>query len=90
MELRKTHWGWIPRLVLWISEHRARQGAIRELCRLPGWRLRDLGIERGRIPEIVDGLLARKRVPAVENRRTTGAGPAAGVLDEAVVSEAPV
>ncbi len=24
------------------------------------WRLADLGIERGRIPEIVDGLIARR------------------------------
>ena len=90
MESQKTHWGRIPRLFRLIAEHRARQGAIRELCRMPGWRLRDLGIDRGRIPEIVDGLLARKRALAAESRTTTGTGPAAGVLDEVTVSEAPI
>ncbi len=90
METQKTLWGRIPRLLRWIAEHRARQGAIRQLCRMPGWRLRDMGIDRGRIPEIVDGLLARNRALAAESRRITGSGPAAGVLDEVTVSEAPV
>ncbi len=90
METQKMQSGWMPRLLRWIAEHRARQGAIRELCRMPGWRLRDMGIDRGRIPEIVDGLLARQRALAAESRRTTGTGPAAGVLDEVTVSEAPV
>jgi len=90
MESPRMNQGRILRLFRWIAEHRARQGAIRELCRTPGWRLRDMGIERGRIPEIVDGLLARQRALAVENRRITGAGPAAGVLDEVAVSEAPI
>jgi hypothetical protein len=89
MDLLGNHRGRIPRLFRWIAERRARQVAIGELCRTPGWRLRDLGIERGRIPEIVDGLLARKRKAAAENRPVTGSGPAAGVLDEAAVSQAP-
>lgn len=90
METHKTNEGRIPRLFRWIAEHRARQGAIRELCRMPGWRLRDMGIDRGRIPEIVDGLLARNRALAADRRTTPGTGPAAGVLDEVTVSEAPV
>ncbi len=90
METQKTLEGRIPRLFRWIAEHRARQGAIRQLCRMPGWRLRDMGIDRGRIPEIVDGLLARQRELAAESRSTTGTRPAAGMLDEATVSEAPI
>lgn len=90
METQKMRSGWMPRLLRCIVEHRARQGAIRELCRTPGWRLRDMGIDRGRIPEIVDALLARRRALAAENRRMTGAGPAAGVLDEMAASEAPI
>ncbi|MDH3315310.1 MAG: hypothetical protein OER43_06035 [Gammaproteobacteria bacterium] len=90
MESSKTRWGRIPRILRWIVEHSARQSAIRALYRMPGWRLRDMGIERGRIPEIVDGLLARKRALAAENRRIPGAGQAAGSLDGATVSEAPV
>ena len=42
-----------------LSDWHNRQRAIRELCTMPGWRLRDIGIERGRIPEIVDALLAQ-------------------------------
>ncbi len=90
MESQKMQLGRIPRLIRWIAEHRARQGAIRELCRMPGWRLRDMGIDRGRIPEIVDGLLARHRTQVAKHRSTTGTGPAAGVLDEVAVSEATV
>ena len=90
METQKALQGRTSRFFRWIAEHRARQGAIRELCRMPGWRLRDMGIERGRIPEIVDGLLARERALEAEKRRMTGAGPAAEVLDDVTVSEAPV
>lgn len=90
MESLKSPWGWIPRVFRWIVEHSARQSAIRALYRTPGWRLRDMGIERGRIPEIVDGLLARKRALAAENRRIPGAGQAAGGLGETAVSEASV
>jgi hypothetical protein len=61
---------------------------MRTLYRTPGWRLRDLGIERGRIPEIVDSLLARQRALAVENRRKPGAGTATGALEGTAVSEA--
>ncbi len=35
-----------------------RQAAIRSLQRLPDWTLADIGIERGRIPQSVDSLLA--------------------------------
>ena len=90
METGKIHSGWMRRLLRWVAEHRARQGAIRQLCRMPGWRLRDMGIDRGRIPEIVDGLLARQRALAAESLSATETGQAAGVLDEATVSEAPV
>ena len=90
METISARPGRISRLIGWIAERHARQSAIRELCRMPGWRLRDMGIDRGRIPEIVDGLLARKRALLAESRRKTGSGPAVGVLDEVTASEAPV
>ncbi len=90
MESLKSRSGRIPRILRWIVEHRARQAAIRTLYRTPGWRLRDLGVERGRIPEIVDGLLARQRALEAENRRKPGAGTATGALEGATVSEASV
>ena len=42
-----------------------RQAAIAALQRLPDWTLSDIGIERGRIPEAVDALLARDEVTPV-------------------------
>ena len=43
-----------------------RQAAIRSLQGLPDWVLTDIGIERGRIPESVDSLLAQgQQRPAV-------------------------
>ena len=50
-----------------LSDWHNRQRAIRELCIMPGWRLRDLGIERARIPEIVDVLLAKKAIAEAES-----------------------
>jgi uncharacterized protein YjiS (DUF1127 family) len=52
--------GPLRRIARRLSDWHNRQRAIRELCIMPGWRLRDIGIERGRIPEIVDALLAQK------------------------------
>jgi len=52
--------GKLRRIARQLSDWHDRQRAIRELCIMPGWRLRDLGIERARIPEIVDALLAKK------------------------------
>ena len=49
--------GKLRRIARQLSDWHNRQRAIRELCIMPGWRLRDLGIERARIPEIVDALL---------------------------------
>ena len=39
---------------------RQRRRAIGELARMSDWRLADLGIPRDRIPEVVDGLIARQ------------------------------
>jgi uncharacterized protein YjiS (DUF1127 family) len=39
---------------------RQRRRAIGELARMSDQRLQDLGIPRGQIPEIVDGLIARE------------------------------
>jgi uncharacterized protein YjiS (DUF1127 family) len=50
----------LRRIARRLANWHDRQRAIRELCTMPGWRLRDIGIERGRIPEIVDALLAQK------------------------------
>ena len=52
-----------------------RRRAIVELARMQDWRLMDLGIERGRIPEIVDGLIARR--PTVRGVSRTDLPPAA-------------
>ena len=45
-----------------------RQAAIRSLQSLPDWILADIGIERGRIPESVDGLLAHGALAQGEQR----------------------
>ena len=39
---------------------RQRRRAISELARMSDGRLADLGIPRGQIPEVVDGLIARE------------------------------
>jgi uncharacterized protein YjiS (DUF1127 family) len=39
---------------------RQRRRAINELSRMSDWRLADMGIPRDRIPEVVDGLIARE------------------------------
>ena len=44
---------------------RQRRKAIGELARMSNQRLEDLGIPRGQIPEVVDGLIAREG-PAVQ------------------------
>jgi uncharacterized protein YjiS (DUF1127 family) len=43
-----------------LRRHQQRRQAIRELSRMSDWRLRDMGIERGHIAEVVDGLMARQ------------------------------
>jgi uncharacterized protein YjiS (DUF1127 family) len=58
--------GKLRRMARQLSDWHDRQRAIRELCIMPGWRLRDLGIERARIPEIVDALLAKKATAEAE------------------------
>lgn len=42
---------------------RQRAAAIRELSRMPRWRLADVGIEPHRIPEVVDALQAVQPSP---------------------------
>lgn len=63
-----------------------RRRAILALARMQDWRLADLGIERGRIPEIVDGLIARRN--AVSDTPNAAAPPdtAAGTLPPGPVS----
>lgn len=43
-----------------VRRHQQRRRAIAELTRMSAWRLADLGIPRDRIPEVVDGLIARE------------------------------
>lgn len=43
-----------------LRRHQQRRLAIRELSRLSDWRLQDMGIERGQIAQVVDGLMARQ------------------------------
>lgn len=66
-----------------------RQAAIRSLEGLPDWVLADIGIERGRIPESVDGLLAQaEQRPAA--RPEPAVAPAAPVAPKPVEAAAPV
>ena len=57
---------WAKQRVAAWRRYQQRRLAIRELSRMSDWRLQDMGIARGQIPEIVDGLIARN-------------GPGAGV-----------
>ena len=67
-----------------------RQAAIRSLQSLPDWVLADIGIERGRIPESVDGLLAQGGLAQGERRPVVRPAPAlAPVARKPVVAAAP-
>jgi uncharacterized protein YjiS (DUF1127 family) len=65
-----------------------RQAAIRSLQGLPDWVLADIGIERGRIPESVDSLLANgeQRPPA---RPEPAVAPIARAAQKVVEAAAP-
>ncbi len=52
-------WRVLGELVAALRKGWQRQAAIRSLQGLPDWVLADIGIERGRIPESVDSLLAQ-------------------------------
>lgn len=51
---------WAKGRVAAIRLLRQRRKAIGELARMSDKRLEDLGIPRGQIPEVVDGLIARQ------------------------------
>ena len=51
---------WARQRLEGLRRHQQRRQAIRELSRMSDWRLRDLGIERGHIAEVVDGLMERQ------------------------------
>lgn len=55
---------WLSSRLDAVRRHQQRRRAIAELTRMSAWRLADLGIPRDRIPEVVDGLIAREG-PAV-------------------------
>ncbi len=58
-------WLLAKRLVAAARRHHHRQATIRVLRGLSDWQLADIGIERGQIPLVVDGLLAKQ-----ENQRS--------------------
>jgi uncharacterized protein YjiS (DUF1127 family) len=51
---------WAKGRVAAVDRVRQRRRAISELVRMSDARLADLGIPRGQIPEVVDGLIARE------------------------------
>ncbi len=65
-----------------------RQAAIRSLQGLPDWVLADIGIERGRIPESVDSLLAQGEQRPVA-RPEPAVAPVAPVAQKPVEAAAP-
>ncbi len=76
-------------LVAALRESWRRQAAIRSLQSLPDWALADIGIERGRIPNAVDGLLAQgEQRPAARARPAVA--PVAPVAPKPVEAAAPV
>ena len=77
------------RMVRRVMDGIDRRRAILELARLPDWRLADLGIERGRIPEIVEGLIARRATPREVSREALPPATSAGGVPGAPVSRVP-
>jgi len=65
-----------------------RRRAILELARMQDWRLADLGIERGRIPEIADGLIARRNAVRAAARAPLSPDTAPGALAGGPISGA--
>jgi len=55
----RTWAGFISRLISAIKERRTRRDAIRDLRRMNDLQLADIGIECHRIPEVVDGMMAK-------------------------------
>ncbi len=75
-------------LVAALRESWRRQAAIRSLQSLPDWALADIGIERGRIPASVDGILAQgKQGPAARPEPAVAQKPA--VVQKPAVTAAP-
>lgn len=54
---------WARQRLAGLRRHQQRRQAIRELSRMSDWRLRDMGIERGHIAAVVDGLMERQGPP---------------------------
>lgn len=79
----------LKRTALRIQEGIDRRRAIRELVRMQDWRLADLGIERGRIPEIVDGLIARRVATQAASQAALPPATSAGGLPGAPISQVP-
>ena len=64
--------GWLDPLLRVLASLRRRhhrRRAIAELSRMPDWRLEDMGIPRGRIADVVDGLVARRASGEVHRAR---------------------
>ncbi len=51
---------WAKNRLAVVRRLRQRRRAIGELSRMPDWQLRDMGIPRDQIAEVVDGLIARE------------------------------
>jgi uncharacterized protein YjiS (DUF1127 family) len=63
----------ITRFFRALRRWHTRNVTIRELSALSDWQLRDLGITRGEIPSLVDGLVqGTPALPAIELTTTTG------------------
>jgi len=59
---------WFAAARRWFAEGRRRRAAIRELQRVSDGQLRDIGIARDEIEEVVDALMARGRAQRVDGR----------------------
>jgi uncharacterized protein YjiS (DUF1127 family) len=60
LPLAWPEWRSFAALRRWFAEGRRRRCVIRELQRVSDGQLRDIGIARGEIEEVVDTLLARR------------------------------
>jgi uncharacterized protein YjiS (DUF1127 family) len=63
---------WFARARGWFAEGRRRRAAIRELQRVSDGQLRDIGIARDAIEEVVDTLMARGRARRHQSLRGSG------------------
>jgi len=83
----RTRAGFISRLISAIRDRRTRRDAIRDLRRMNDLQLTDIGIVRHRIPEVVDGMMAKNANKDEDPRARHACSPPAAFRPFTLVME---